>query len=72
MHRSNIIYIGSWNNFKKETGNKIHHNSKNSLNNDRLISKKKDTSCSITMAVPGSYPGITTAQPYKQYRNWPF
>lgn len=60
MHRSNIIYIGSWNNLKILTGNKIHHNSKNSLNNDRLIWKKKDTSCFVTMTIPGSYPGITT------------
>lgn len=58
--------------YKILAGNKIHHNSKNSLHHDRLIWKEKDTGCFVTRAIPGSYPGITTAQPYKQHRNWLF
>ena len=43
-----------------------------SLHCERLIWKQKDTSCLVTMAFPGRNPGITTAQPYKQHRNWLF
>lgn len=69
MRRSNILHVGSWNDLKILTGNKIYHNAKKSLHSKRLIWKQKDSGCFVTMGPPGSYPGITTAQPYQRHRN---